>query len=106
MHQGVDIGAPEGAPISAAAAGKVTYSGVMGGYGNIVIVDHGNGLETRYAHASSLDVRVGETVAAGQLIARVGSTGMSTGPHLHFEVRKDDVAVEPTDYINVEHHHG
>ena len=98
-HDGVDFGAAHGTEIHAAAGGEVTYSGVMGGYGNVVMIKHANGLETLYAHASSLDVQVGDKVAQGQAIARVGSTGMSTGPHLHFEVQRDGEAVDPADYL-------
>ena len=100
MHSGQDIAAPTGTPIKAAAAGTVSYSGVMGGYGNVVIIDHGNGTQTRYAHCSTLEAKVGDKVSAGQMVARVGSTGMSTGPHLHFEVRRDGEAVDPGPFLN------
>jgi len=79
----------------AAAAGVVTSAGRAGGYGNLVKIDHGGGVETRYAHASLLLVRAGQRVERGQLIARVGSTGLSTGPHLHFEVRVGGQPVDP-----------
>lgn len=99
MHYGVDIGAPRGTPIRAVRDGVVTRSERAGSYGNVVFVDHGNGLETRYAHADELLVRPGARVEAGQVLATVGSTGRSTGPHLHFEVRKDGVAVDPTPFL-------
>ena len=100
MHYGVDIGAPTGTPIRAARAGVVTRAENMGTYGNVVFVDHGNGVETRYAHASELLVKPGARVQQGQILATVGSTGRSTGPHLHFEVRKDGIAVDPSGYLD------
>jgi murein DD-endopeptidase MepM/ murein hydrolase activator NlpD len=96
MHHGVDIAAAEGAPVLAALPGTVTFAGVRGNYGNLVIVDHGDGLETRYAHCQSLMVAEGDPVSAGTPIGSVGSTGRSTGPHLHFEVRLDSQPVEPS----------
>ena len=99
MHTGVDMPAPYGTLIHAAQAGIVVYSGWKRGYGNTVIIDHGNGLATLYAHASSLEVGVGETVSRGQVIAKVGSTGYSTGNHLHFEVRVNGEPVNPENYI-------
>jgi len=99
LHAGVDIGAPTGTPIVAAAAGVVRFAGVSGGYGNLVELDHGGGSETRYAHASALLVRTGQRVERGQLIARVGSTGLSTGPHLHFEVRVGGQPVDPVAFF-------
>jgi murein DD-endopeptidase MepM/ murein hydrolase activator NlpD len=95
LHRGVDLGAPEGTPIRAPAAGVVKSAGARGGYGNAVELDHGGGLVTVYGHASELLVAPGEQVAAGQEIARVGSTGRATGPHLHFEVRVGGRAVDP-----------
>ncbi len=94
-HHGVDIAAAEGAPIQAVRAGTVTFAGEQGGYGNVVILDHGDGLETRYAHCKALNVEAGQRVHAGGVVATVGSTGRSTGPHLHFEVRRDDEPVDP-----------
>ena len=94
MHTGVDIGAGYGAPISAAKAGTVVSAGSMGGYGNAVVIDHGGGLSTLYAHQSTIAVSAGQSVGRGQTIGYVGSTGYSTGPHLHFEVR---VNGEPRD---------
>ncbi|WP_277184702.1 M23 family metallopeptidase [Caballeronia sp. BR00000012568055] len=99
FHPGVDLVAPTGTPIRAAAKGRVIYAGPMPGYGNAVDIDHGNGYVTRYAHASKIEVRVGQTVQPGEEIAKVGSTGRSTGPHLHFEVRMDGRAVDPAGYL-------
>jgi murein DD-endopeptidase MepM/ murein hydrolase activator NlpD len=94
-HDGVDLGAPEGTPIRVPAGGVVRSAGPRGGYGNAIEIDHGHGLTTLYGHASELLVFPGETVQAGQAIATVGSTGRSTGPHLHFEVRVDGRPLEP-----------
>jgi len=99
MHTGIDIAVPTGTPVHAAAAGTVVYSGWMSGYGFLVAVDHGNGLATAYAHNSSLLVRVGDHVAQGQVISLSGSTGHSTGPHVHFEVRVNGVPVDPLSYL-------
>ncbi len=98
-HPGIDVAAPTGTPVTAAAAGAVTYAGVDPEYGNMVIIDHGLGLETRYAHNARLTVRPGARVTRGQLIAAVGSTGNSTAPHLHFEILKDGVPVDPRKYL-------
>lgn len=94
-HDGIDIAAPHGATIRAAWPGTVTFSGWRNGYGKAVIIDHGNGKETLYAHASDLAVSEGQVVVAGQSIGRVGSTGRSFGPHVHFELRYNGVAVDP-----------
>ena len=99
MHEGIDIGCAYGAPNRAAAAGTVIYAGWMSGYGNLVVIDHGNGLSTAYAHASSLAVSVGQSVSQGQTVSYVGATGHATGPHLHFEVRVNGVAVDPLQYL-------
>jgi murein DD-endopeptidase MepM/ murein hydrolase activator NlpD len=99
LHEGIDIGCGYGAPNLAAAAGTVIYSGWLGGYGNLVVIDHGNGLSTAYAHASSLLVSVGQAVGQGETVSLVGSTGNSSGPHLHFEVRVNGVAVDPLLYL-------
>lgn len=99
MHEGIDIAAPGGAPIVAAATGTVILAGWMGGYGNLVVIDHGGGLSTAYAHQSSIAVGVGQSVAQGQVIGYVGSTGHSTGNHLHFEVRVNGGAVDPLGYL-------
>lgn len=98
-HEGMDIAAAKGTRIDAVRSGKVVFSGEQRGYGNIVILDHGNGLTSRYAHCDELNVQVGDRVRAGQGIATVGSTGRSTGPHLHFEVRQDGEALDPQEYF-------
>jgi murein DD-endopeptidase MepM/ murein hydrolase activator NlpD len=99
MHEGVDLGAAYGTPIAAAAAGTVIYAGWLGGYGNLTVIDHGGGLATAYGHQSSIGVGVGQSVAQGEIIGNVGSTGHSTGPHLHFEVRVNGQAVDPLGYL-------
>jgi murein DD-endopeptidase MepM/ murein hydrolase activator NlpD len=99
MHEGLDIAASYGAPISAASSGTVIYAGWMGGYGNLVVIDHGGGLATAYGHQSSIAVSSGSQVSQGQTIGYVGSTGHSTGPHLHFEVRVNGAAVDPMGYL-------
>jgi murein DD-endopeptidase MepM/ murein hydrolase activator NlpD len=99
FHGGVDIAAPSGTPIRAARGGVVTRSGWVGAYGYLVVLDHGGGWETRYAHLSRIDVRVGERVAQGAVVGLVGSTGASTGPHLHFEIRRDGLALDPLAYL-------
>jgi murein DD-endopeptidase MepM/ murein hydrolase activator NlpD len=99
MHQGVDFMAPEGTPIVASASGIVTYSGLREQYGNMIEIDHGNDIVTRYGHASKLLVKVGQVVRRGQAIAEVGSTGRSTGSHLHFEVRYKGIAQNPRRFL-------
>jgi murein DD-endopeptidase MepM/ murein hydrolase activator NlpD len=99
MHEGIDIGAPTGTPIWAAAGGTVFYAGWEGGYGNLTVIDHGNGLATAYGHQSRIVVATGQTVTRGQVIGYVGSTGHSTGPHLHFEVRVNGTPVDPLGYL-------
>lgn len=98
-HTGTDIGAPTGTPIKAAASGTVIFSGWKGTLGKFIVVNHDNGVQTYYAHCSSLLVSKGDTVSAGQLIAKVGNTGRSTGPHLHFEIRLNGAAVNAQNYI-------
>jgi murein DD-endopeptidase MepM/ murein hydrolase activator NlpD len=98
MHTGVDIGAPEGTKIVAAGDGRVIDAGRMGGYGLAIVIDHGNGRATLYGHCSKLSCEVGDVVKAGEKIGEVGSTGLSTGPHCHFEVRIDGVPKNPMDY--------
>lgn len=95
MHEGLDFSAPHGTPIVAAAGGVVRTVAQHSGYGNMLEIDHGEGLVTRYAHAQTILVSEGQLVTRGQPIARVGSTGLSTGPHLHFEVRKNEKALDP-----------
>ena len=99
MHTGVDFGASTGTPILAADSGVVVSAGWRNGYGNTVLIDHGNGLATLYGHQSRLAVRAGQSVAQGDVIGYVGSTGNSTGPHLHFEVRKGGTPVNPMSYL-------
>lgn len=98
-HKGMDIAAPYGTKIVAAADGKVTYSGWMGGYGNLIIITHENGIQTYYGHCSKLLAKVGDEVKAGNEIAKVGSTGFSTGNHLHFEIRKNGSQINPQKYL-------
>ncbi|MDF2519561.1 MAG: hypothetical protein K0R84_189 [Clostridia bacterium] len=99
MHTGIDIAAPSGATVIAANSGTVIYAGYYGGYGNTVIIDHGGQISTLYAHNSKLLVKEGDKVTKGQTISKVGSTGLSTGPHLHFEVRKNGQHTNPMDYL-------
>jgi murein DD-endopeptidase MepM/ murein hydrolase activator NlpD len=99
MHTGVDFRAAAGYPIRATAAGTVVTAEYTGGYGNMVEVDHGNGLTTRYAHLSRIVVKPGDIVAKGSIVGRAGSTGRSTGPHVHYEVRVDGSAIDPMRYI-------
>ena len=99
MHEGLDFSAPEGTPIRAASGGVVRTVAQHRGFGNMVEIDHGEGLITRYAHAKVVLVKEGQLVTRGQLIARVGSTGLSTGPHLHFEVRQDDRPLDPRVFL-------
>jgi murein DD-endopeptidase MepM/ murein hydrolase activator NlpD len=99
QHKGLDIGAASGTPLRAVGDGVVKLSRWYGGYGNAVIIDHGNGVTTLYGHASELDVKAGQRVTAGQLIGKVGSTGDSTGPHLHLEVRVNDKHIDPEPWL-------
>ncbi|MBN6149990.1 M23 family metallopeptidase [Xanthomonas sp. AmX2] len=98
-HKGIDFHANVGDPVLAVADGVVSYSGVRGGYGNVVEVDHGNGYVTRYAHNSRLSVKVGDLVRVGQQVAKAGSTGRSTGAHVHFEVWKDGRVMNPRQFL-------
>ncbi|MDB5639459.1 MAG: hypothetical protein JWP51_4367 [Bradyrhizobium sp.] len=99
MHTGLDFRAATGDPVRATANGKVASSGWAGGYGRMVEIDHGNGLSTRYGHLSEIDVKVGDPIKIGQVIGAVGSTGRSTGPHLHYETRIDGEAVDPQKFL-------
>jgi murein DD-endopeptidase MepM/ murein hydrolase activator NlpD len=100
MHTGLDIRAEVGDPVQVTANGTVTVAGWTGGYGKMVEVDHGNGFATRYGHMSEIDVKVGQQVKTGQSIGKVGTTGRSTGPHLHYETRIDGEAVDPQKFLN------
>lgn len=100
LHTGIDISASSGTPIKAAGSGTVLIAGSYGGYGNAVVIDHGGGLATLYAHQSKVAVSVGQTVSTGQVIGYVGCTGYCTGPHLHFETRENGVPVDPMKYLS------
>lgn len=99
MHEGIDIAAPGGTPIRAAASGRVILAAYTGGYGNYTCLDHGQGLSTCYAHQSGYAVSQGDSVSQGQVIGYVGNTGASFGDHLHFEVRVGGQAVDPMGYL-------
>jgi len=99
MHEGLDIATRAGTPIIAPADGRVTFVGVESGYGKLMVIDHGYGVISRYGHNSEIFVRVGDVVKRGQKVSAVGSTGRSTGPHLHYEVRVNGVPVNPKNYI-------
>lgn len=101
FHGGIDFPRPTGTPVLSAAPGKISFAGTMAGYGNLVEVTHSNGLKTRYGHLSAILVNRGETVSAGEIIGKVGSTGRSTGPHLHFEVRRAGKAINPGPFLTV-----
>ena len=98
-HEGIDVAAPMGAPIIAPASGVVMRVGYENGYGNTLEIDHGNGIVTRYAHCSRIDVKSGQRVTRGQTIAAVGSTGLATGPHLHYEIHINGKVVNPLTYV-------
>jgi murein DD-endopeptidase MepM/ murein hydrolase activator NlpD len=99
FHSGQDIDAPYGAPVIAGANGKVVFAGWQNGYGQLVVIDHGGGLTSRYGHLSHIDVVEGQTISRAEFLGRVGSTGRSTGPHLHYEVRINDEPVNPLQYL-------
>lgn len=101
MHEGVDLAAPAGTPIRAAAPGQVVEAGYEPGYGNFVRVRHGEHLESLYGHMSRIVATAGQTVSGGELVGFVGSTGLANGPHLHFEVRRNGVAVDPAAWASV-----
>ena len=100
FHKGLDIAVAYGSPVKCAASGKVIFAGVKGGYGNCVIVEHGNGLATLYGHLSEILVETNDRVKVGQIIAKSGNTGRSTGPHLHYEVHKNNQPVNPRLFLN------
>ncbi|MGA2565780.1 MAG: M23 family metallopeptidase [Pseudolabrys sp.] len=99
IHTGIDLRGEIGEPVHATAAGRVTIAGREGGYGNMVEISHGNGLATRYGHLSQIDVKLGQTVRIGEIIGKIGSTGRSTGPHLHYETRINGEAVDPQKFL-------
>lgn len=99
FHPGQDIVAAWGSPVIAGAGGKVAFAGWQNGYGRLVVIDHGGGLTTRYGHLSHLDVSVGQMLKRGEFLGRVGSTGRSTGPHLHYEIRINEQPVDPLQYL-------
>jgi murein DD-endopeptidase MepM/ murein hydrolase activator NlpD len=99
MHTGIDLRGDLGEPVHATANGKVSIAGREGGYGNMVEIDHGNHFSTRYGHLSEIDVKVGQQVRIGQVVGRIGSTGRSTGPHLHYETRIDSEPVNPQKFL-------
>ncbi len=102
LHAGIDIAAPRGTVVVAPSEGHVVFAGYHTAYGNLVILDHGYGLSSKYAHLSRVNVQVGQRLAAGDLVGRVGSTGRSTGPHLHFEVHQDGVPTNPLRFLEIE----
>ncbi len=102
MHTGIDISALYGNPVRVTANGVVSYAGWKGGYGKTVIVDHGYGLQTLYGHNSKILVSVGQRVVKGQIISNIGATGFATGPHCHYEIRKNNYAVSPMRYLNLD----
>jgi murein DD-endopeptidase MepM/ murein hydrolase activator NlpD len=99
IHTGIDLHGDTGDPVRATANGRVTIASWQGGYGKMVEIDHGNGLSTRYGHMSVIDVKVGDQVRIGQTIGKIGSTGRSTGPHLHYETRINGEAVDPQKFL-------
>jgi murein DD-endopeptidase MepM/ murein hydrolase activator NlpD len=102
MHYGLDIEAPLGAQVSAPASGVVKVAQRESEYGNLIVIDHGNGLTTRFAHLRGFAIKVGQNVTKGQLIGWVGMTGRTTGPHLHYEVRQDDRPINPRAYLRAD----
>lgn len=100
-HKGLDIKGPMGAPVKAMAKGEVIFAGIRGGFGNCVILKHGNGFETLYGHLSKIGVRVGKKIQIGEQIGNIGSTGRSTGPHLHYEVRRNGRQINPEPFLTL-----
>ena len=101
FYKGLDIAAAYGSDVMCAAQGKVIFAGQKGGYGNCVIVEHGNGLATLYGHLSKVLVKANQEVKVGEVIAKSGNTGRSTGPHLHYEVRKNNTPINPKSFLNL-----
>ena len=99
QHAGIDIAINAGTPVVATADGRVVQSGPFGGYGNLVQIDHGNGISTLYGHNSQIAVNIGQSVKKGQVVSYAGSTGNSTGPHVHYEVRENDTSIDPWKYL-------
>jgi murein DD-endopeptidase MepM/ murein hydrolase activator NlpD len=99
IHTGIDLRGDSGEPVRATATGKVTIAGRQRGYGNMVEIGHGNGLATRFGHVSEISVKVGQIVRIGEIIGSIGSTGLSTGPHLHYETRVEGDAVDPQKFL-------
>ena len=99
MHQGMDIATPHGQPVYAPSDGTVVFAGNEGGYGKVLVMDHGYGVKTRYGHLSEIHVRLGQRVSRGDKVASVGNTGRSTGPHLHYEVRVNGIPENPRKFI-------
>ena len=99
MHAGMDIAGPHGKEVIAPSDGTVVFAGLEGGYGNVLVIDHGYGIKTRYGHLSAVKVKAGEKVKRGQIIAALGNTGRSTGPHLHYEVRVNGIAQNPRKFL-------
>ncbi|HVE83626.1 MAG TPA: M23 family metallopeptidase [Myxococcales bacterium] len=99
MHQGLDIAAPHGKEVVAPAEGTVVFAGLEGGYGNVLVIDHGYGIKTRYGHLAKITVKAGDRIKRGQVIAIIGNTGRSTGPHLHYEVRVNGIPQNPRKFI-------
>jgi murein DD-endopeptidase MepM/ murein hydrolase activator NlpD len=99
FHAGIDFESASGQPVRSTAAGRVVTAGWSGGYGNMVEIDHGGGLSTRFGHLSSISVVAGQAVGVGAIVGRVGSTGRSTGPHLHYETRVEGEAVDPLRFL-------
>ena len=101
FHTGIDIAASQGSNLHAAASGKVLFAGWRGAYGNAIIIDHGGSMSTFYGHLSAISVKAGQEVKMNEVIGKIGSTGWSTGPHLHFEVRLDGEHTNPRSYLGI-----